>query len=47
MQDLTNVLMSANQQQSDMAQKLIAANAQQTIDESQLETMGNIVNMFA
>ncbi len=45
--DLMQILMTATQQQTDMAQKLIAVGAENTINENQLETMGNLVDTYA
>lgn len=46
-QDLMNILLMATQQQTDMAQKLLAVGAENTINENQLETMGNLVDTYA
>ncbi|WP_455382872.1 hypothetical protein [Salinispira pacifica] len=46
-QDLTNVLLAATQQSTGLAEKLVKINAQNTINENQLETMGNLVDTYA
>lgn len=46
-QDLFSILMMATQQQTDLAQKLMAVNAENTINENQMETMGQLVDTYA
>ena len=46
-QDLSQVLMMATQQSTNLAEKLVKMGAENTINENQLSTMGNLVDTYA
>lgn len=46
-QDLSQVLMMATQQSTNLAEKLVKLGAENTINENQLATMGNLVDTYA
>ncbi len=46
-QDLTQVLLMATQQSTSLTEKLVRMGAENTINENQLSTMGNLVDTYA
>lgn len=46
-QDLARILMMATQQQTGLAEKLIRVSAEDTVKANQLDTMGQIIDIYA